>query len=82
MQRSIERYQHRYVHRTERRFLRRVIRELVPLVLPRYAPRFLPRRSVRSARVTVQWHRGRIRAFRIDYGRVHLIPRLYQAVRR
>jgi hypothetical protein len=41
----------------------------------------LRRHAVKSARITVDWRKGRIRRIKLEYGKVHLARRVLQALK-
>jgi hypothetical protein len=41
----------------------------------------LPPHPVNAARITVEWRKGRIRAVRVEVGKLHLLRRILRALR-
>jgi len=49
--------------------------------MPLFLSKSLPPRAVKSVRITVDWRKERIRRIKVEYGKVHLLRRLLQALR-
>jgi hypothetical protein len=49
--------------------------------MTRFLSKFVLPRTVKSARITVDWRKGRIRRIKVEYGKVHLVRRVLQALK-
>jgi hypothetical protein len=49
--------------------------------MPRFLTRLVPLHGTRSMRVTVTWRKRRVRRFKFEYVRPHLLRRLINTLR-